>query len=300
VITNYPTITVLLATLNGVRFLDEQLASLNAQIGVHVEVYVNDDGSTDGTIEVLERWKELGLIVSIIKSNRLGTTRAFFKLLQECEKKSFVAFCDQDDIWEPKKLATQIQLCEESTPTLVFSRRKYCNASGKIIGVSPKLKKSPSFANALIENIAPGNTILLNSSAIKLVNSNTFLNAVHYDSWIYLLISAFGKCKYIYEPLVQYRIHENNQVGLQKFNLKAFKSSALQFVHQASYLSANLKRSLQEDNNLTLANFILVLQVKGIKQKIKVIWKAKFDRQRLIDQIGFKIVFYILIFKNKI
>jgi hypothetical protein len=74
----------------------------------------------------------------------------------------------------------------------------------------------------------------------------------------------------------------------------------LQFVHQASYLSANLKRSLQEDNNLTLANFILVLQVKGIKQKIKVIWKAKFDRQRLIDQIGFKIVFYILIFKNKI
>jgi glycosyltransferase involved in cell wall biosynthesis len=300
VFTGTPKVAVLLATFNGVSFLDEQLNSLNEQQDVEVEVFVIDDGSVDGTMKILETWKKKGLIVSIAEGNGLGSTKAFLRLLQECNEKPFIAFCDQDDIWEPNKLAMQIKLCEEDIPTIVFSRRKYLHSSGKSVGISSKLKKSPSFGNALIENIAFGNTVLLNLPAIKVVNTYVFPDIAHYDSWIYLLISNFGKCKNINEPLVHYRIHENNQVGLRKLSLKRFELSALHFIHQASYLSQVSKPALSEKNRLILANFISVLQAKGKGRKARAIWNTKFCRQRLIDQIGYKVIFLILVIKGKI
>jgi glycosyltransferase involved in cell wall biosynthesis len=295
-----PKVSVLLATFNGVSFLEGQLASLYEQQDVDIEVMVNDDGSTDGTMEILEVWKKKGLIISITESNGIGTTKAFLGLLQECEEKPFVAFCDQDDFWEPNKLEMQIKLCEKNIPVLVFSRRKYLNSSGQSVGSSPNLKKSPSFGNALIENIAPGNTVLLNSPAIKIINSYVFPDITHYDSWVYLLISNFGKCKLINETLVQYRIHENNQVGLRKLSLNKFESSALQFIHQASYFSQVSKQALSEKNELMLTNFISVLEAKGKGKKARAIWNTKFNRQRLIDQIVYKVIFLVLVIKGKI
>ena len=297
---NIPKVTVLLATFNGARFLDDQLTSLNEQQDVDVEVFANDDGSTDGTMELLEIWKSKGLIASISESNGLGSTKAFLRLLQECEKKPYVAFCDQDDIWEPHKLAIQIQHCKGDLPTLVFSRRKFIDSSGKSIGISHSLKKSPSFGNALIENIAPGNTVLLNSPAVKIVNAFISPEIAHYDSWILLLISAFGECKYISEPLIQYRIHGNNQVGLRRLKFNRFESSALQFINQAAYFSVESKQVLSEENILILANFITVLQAKNKAQKIKAILNSKFDRQRIFDRIGFKLIFFLLVSKGKI
>jgi glycosyltransferase involved in cell wall biosynthesis len=300
VIPNIPKVTVLLATFNGENFLDEQLNSLSEQQEVDIEVMVNDDGSTDGTVEILEAWKKKGLIISITKSKNLGSTKAFLNLLQECSKKPFIAFCDQDDIWEPNKLAMQIQLCEESIPVLVFSRRKYLDSSGQSIGISSTLKKGPSFENALIENIAPGNTLLLNSPAVNIINSYVLPNIVYYDSWIYLLISAFGKCKYISLPLVQYRIHENNQVGLGEFNFNKYESSALQYIHQANYFFQISNQGLSEESKLMLVNFISVLQATGRRQKVIAILNTKFKRQRLIEQIGIKVVFLLLVIKGKI
>jgi glycosyltransferase involved in cell wall biosynthesis len=54
-----PKATVLLTTFNGARFLEDQLTSLFGQQGVEVEIKVNDDGSTDGTLEILDKWKAL-------------------------------------------------------------------------------------------------------------------------------------------------------------------------------------------------------------------------------------------------
>ena len=99
---------------------------------------------------------------------------------------------------------------------------------------------------------------------------------------------------------MRYRIHENNQVGLRKLQLNRFESSALQFIHQASYLSEVSKQDLSEENQLLLNKFISVLQVNGKKQKAKVMLSTKLHRHRLIDQVGFKVVFLILIAKGKI
>jgi glycosyltransferase involved in cell wall biosynthesis len=295
-----PKVTVLLATFNGVRFLEEQLTSLFDQQGVDIEVKVNDDGSTDGTIEILDKWKAKGLNIYISQSSGLGPSRAFLTLLQSCDEKQFVAFCDQDDIWEANKLATQVQLCKTSRAFMAFSERKYIDSLGRVIGSSRKLKNLPTFENALIENIVPGNTIFLNSSAIKIINSYVSPSITHYDSWIYLLVSGFGRCEYISKPLVKYRLHENNQVGIRKFKVNRFETSALQFINQASYLSKVSKHVLSTENKLVLAKFIAVLQANGKLNKAKAIFSTKFHRQRFIDKIGFKVAFLLLIAKGKI
>jgi glycosyltransferase involved in cell wall biosynthesis len=295
-----PKVTVLLTTFNGVRFLEEQLTSLFGQQGVEIEIMVNDDGSTDGTIEVLDKWRAKGFNISVSQSKGLGPTRAFLSLLQSCGDKQFVAFCDQDDIWEPNKLVSQVQLCKTSRAFMSFSERTYIDSLGRVIGNSRKLRNQPTFENALIENIAPGNTIFLNSSAIELINSYVSPNITHYDSWIYLLVSGFGECEYISKPLVRYRLHENNHVGVGKFKVNRFETSALQFIHQASYLFKVSKHDLGAENTLALTKFTAALQTSGKVHKTKAIFRTKFNRQRFIDQIGFKVTFLLLIAKGKI
>jgi len=87
-------VTVLLATFNGERFLNEQIESILNQERVRVEIYVNDDGSTDRTPEILAKWTQSGHISKLTRSDRNGPTRAFLKLLALCEGKEFVAFSD--------------------------------------------------------------------------------------------------------------------------------------------------------------------------------------------------------------
>lgn len=299
-VNDYPKVTVLLTTLNGASFLDEQLASLSQQQAVSIEVYVNDDGSTDGTLGVLESWREKGLIVSLSHSRGKGSTKAFLDLLQLCGEKKYVAFCDQDDIWDLNKLSIQIAACSENSPVLVFSRRRYIDSLGKITGISLRPNKALSFESALCENIAPGNTVLLNSAAINVINSYTSPEVAHYDSWIYLLISAFGKCHYVDLPLVNYRIHENNQVGLRKLRFSFVQASILSFLNQAEYLSIHSERSLTESQRLILTQFTSLLSKNGEKQKLRNSLKVRIIRQRFIDEIGLRLVLFYLIAKGKI
>lgn len=291
---------VLLATFNGERFLEEQLESLDRQEDVCVRVWVNDDGSTDETLRILHQWQEKGLIMRISTTNKIGSTRAFLGLLSEHADSEFIAFCDQDDIWESKKLTTQMSNLEREIPMCVTSQRLYIDAVGKIIGESKKLRNSPSFENAMIENIAPGNTILINSLAINLINRYHNPPVKHYDSWIYLVLAFFGKVVYIEKPLLKYRIHEGNHVGIRKYDLRGFLDSAKNFTNQAKYLSKIIKMDVGQDTKPVLADFISICAKKSKVQKAFLIMKLKIQRQRRIDQMGMKAILLVLILTSKV
>ena len=286
-------VTVLLATFNGARFLEEQLTSLVAQLGIDVEVMVNDDGSTDGTLEILENWRAKGLIVSISHSTGLGSTRAFLKLLQSCDGKDFVAFCDQDDVWEKGKLISQICKLSGQSPQMVFSRRTYINEQNQNIGISPKIKRSVSFKNALIENSAPGNTQLLNRQAIRVINNLCSVNVHHYDSWIYLLINAFGECIYIDLPLVQYRIHSRNSVGLGRDDIFKILRAPDHYYNQALNFRHALT-SIGRDTKLDeVEKFLKLLEEPQRIRRLFQCFSPNFYRQKKLDQILMKCLIFI-------
>jgi glycosyltransferase involved in cell wall biosynthesis len=96
-----------MATYNGARFLEEQLASLAAQTRLPDELVVGDDASTDRTPEILERFSRTAAFpVRIYRNDRNGGfSDNFLNTARRCSG-DWIAFCDQDDVWLPHKLAT--------------------------------------------------------------------------------------------------------------------------------------------------------------------------------------------------
>lgn len=107
-----PCITVLLATYNGTRWLDEQLHSIVAQANVVVSIVASDDASTDGTPLRLTEWSTRAALTVLPPSGqRFGSAhRNFLRLIRDAPlgDADYVALADQDDVWLPGKLARAV------------------------------------------------------------------------------------------------------------------------------------------------------------------------------------------------
>src|SRR6266478_10074439 len=170
-----PTVTILLCTLNGERFLAEQLASLELQTFKNWKLIASDDGSWDRTKSILVAFQKSCQPgkVEIIDGPRRGATANF--LFQACAENlvsEYYAFCDQDDVWDADKLARAINVLEQtesSIPALYGSRTRLIDEAGNEIGFSPLFHRKPEFRSALVQSIAGGNTMVFNQKARKLV-----------------------------------------------------------------------------------------------------------------------------------
>ena len=98
-------VAILLATYNGEKYLREQIDSILKQNGVDLTLYVRDDGSTDGTIDLLKEYVVNTKAVKLDIGKNLGVGNSFMQLLYDCPNDfDFYAFSDQDDIWDENKL----------------------------------------------------------------------------------------------------------------------------------------------------------------------------------------------------
>jgi glycosyltransferase involved in cell wall biosynthesis len=100
-------ISIAMATYNGERHLHAQLESLAAQTLRPLELVVTDDGSTDGTMAIVEKFRRTAPFPVRVFSNkqRLNYTKNFLRAASLCQG-DWIAFCDQDDVWLEHKLAT--------------------------------------------------------------------------------------------------------------------------------------------------------------------------------------------------
>ena len=100
-------VAILLGTYNGERFLEAQLDSLESQTARHWKLYVSDDGSTDATLDIIQRYQSKWSADKI--QYQLGPQKGFAQnfLSLACDpdiKADYFAFCDQDDVWLPEKI----------------------------------------------------------------------------------------------------------------------------------------------------------------------------------------------------
>jgi glycosyltransferase involved in cell wall biosynthesis len=192
--------TALLCTLNGERFLAQQLASLEWQTFKNWRLIASDDGSSDRTKSILlafQRYSEPGK-VEIIDGPRRGAPANF--LFQACAENlasEYYAFCDQYDLWEADKLSRAINVLEQGDPGILAfygSRTRLIDEDGNEIGFSPFFPKRPEFRSTLVQSIAGGNTMVFNQKARELlVFCGADMDVPSHDSWLYQVTSALRR-----------------------------------------------------------------------------------------------------------
>lgn len=217
------TVTILLSTYNGEKYLSEQLDSLLAQQGVVVRILVRDDGSTDRTLEILEHYKARFSDCIFIKCGlHKGFSGSFLALALDAGDSDYYAFCDQDDVWAADKLQTAVSKIDSSSdiPQMYFSNALLVNSSLRPIKKFHRdFSFPPMLSMRLTDNPAPGCTMVFNKKARDLFVKADESRLVYYDYWMYLLCSYLGLVVYDNSCMVLYRQHNSNVMGYRKRNI---------------------------------------------------------------------------------
>ena len=209
---------VLLPVFNGERYIAELVDSLGRQEHGPVSLLVRDDGSNDGTLDVLNEAAAVwDLPVRLAKPGpRLGPFRSFLQLLAEADPDvDLIAFADQDDVWLPDKLARAVQALEPlSSPACYGSAVQVTDAELRPLTRTAAPPGGPSFLHALVEAIAPVSTMVLPQATRRLLVGRMPDAHVYPDLWFYQICSALGCFVYDPQPTLLYRQHDSNALGL--------------------------------------------------------------------------------------
>lgn len=214
-------VAVLMGVYNGSRFLREQLHSIGLQTVSQIDLWVSDDGSTDSSPGILDtcksEWTKGGFFV--VDGPQNGFSENFRSLMRNDKVDAdYVAFSDQDDIWDPDKLEVAIcalSQCDPDRPALYGGRTRIIDEAGGVLGRSPHFRRRPGFGNAIVQNIAGGNTMVVNRAAWAVLSESARRTSfVSHDWWCYIIISGCGgSVTYDPEPRIGYRRHGGNLVG---------------------------------------------------------------------------------------
>ncbi|MCD5398005.1 glycosyltransferase family 2 protein [candidate division NPL-UPA2 bacterium] len=295
-------VQVLLSTYNGQKYLKELMDSVLNQDYLNLEILVRDDGSSDDTLNILTRYSDLKN-VQVLRGKNLGVIKSFFKLLQlSSPDAEYVAFCDQDDVWEEDKISRAISLLGEyskSIPTMYCSRVTIVDEKLKTIGYSQIPKHKPSFNNALVQNIAAGCTMIINDATRQLITRKfPLLSSVGmYDWWIYQVVSAFGKVIYDDKYKILYRQHSLNVIGEKSGFVGPWVEKIRRFLKQGGIPLVTIQAKefgriyrafLPENKRAVLDRFMN--ERKTFLNRFQYAVNGEVYRQSKIDDIIFKIL----------
>lgn len=218
-----PSVAVLLATYNGASCIKEQLESYLSQSRPPDLILVSDDGSTDDTLALIETFRKSHpeICLRITQGPRRGSAKNFLSLLQNTpDWIDVVALSDQDDVWLPDKLERGLTALSETShgsEILLYCARTFeCDAELNHARLSRGITRPPAFRHALVQNIAGGNTMMLNRPALDLVRAagREVAKLVVHDWWIYQIVTgAGGRVIFDPRPVLLYRQHGGNLIG---------------------------------------------------------------------------------------
>jgi glycosyltransferase involved in cell wall biosynthesis len=255
-----PETTVVLATYNGERYITEFLGSLVAQTYRDFDVVVSDDGSTDKTISIIESFHSR-LDISILKSATNVGASLNFSRATKMATGHFVAFADQDDIWQPDKLLLMVNLMKTRgnlEPRLIFCDLEIVDENLHMISASFFSGKKSSACghidDFIISSHIPGCAMLVNRPLLELGMPVPPLFRMH-DWWFAIVAAAFGTITFLDRPMVRYRQHANNTIGAQaKVEKNSFGSRMRRLVMAPQAVLADRIRPLREQADMIKKN----------------------------------------------
>lgn len=231
-----PDISVAMCTYNGAQYIVEQLESIAAQTLLPAEIVVSDDGSTDGTVALLKQtWERLAehssgvrkvKLTVLTNKTSLGVTKNFEQAIAATTR-PYIFLADQDDIWFPARLETEIAQLKAGAG-FVFGDAQLINESGEPLGHSlfEALALSNSERTGIVShpvdvlikrNIVTGATAAFSRSVFE--KATPFPVGWVHDEWLAMVAALTGERFAVTESLIGYRQHSSNQIGVKKNTL---------------------------------------------------------------------------------
>ncbi len=297
-----PTVHILLATCNGELYLREQLKSIEIQTYPFWTLTVSDDGSTDKTLAIIESFsKRVTQNIFILNGPKLGSsTTNFFHLINNAvieDTKDLYAFCDQDDVWYNEKLeravAWHAHHCAKAT-RLYCGRTEIVDKHLNFICYSPNIRCEPSFDNALVENIASGNTMVFDQTILLRLQKINPKHSVWHDWTTYLVATGLGGIVFFdYESCLLYRQHDSNIIG-QNNSISSVLHSLIPNIigRYRRRLDTNqqalidLYIFLSPTSKETFDDFIAMRNSHSRIRKIIMLYKSPIKRQKIIAKVA--------------
>ena len=214
-----PHVVILLAAYNGAGMIRAQMESFLTQTHDNWSLLISDDGSTDDTRAIVRDFAKRNSRrrITLIRGPQNGSAQNFLSLLRAAGDAPFVAFSDQDDVWLPSKLERALAaLLGKKTACVYGSRTIIADHALTPLRPSPLFRRPKSFANALVQNVTGGNTMVLNRAALDVLQpaSRAARHVVAHDWWCYQMVTGIGgQLIYDAKPSLLYRQHLGNQIG---------------------------------------------------------------------------------------
>lgn len=225
-----PTVSVVVTTYNGAAYIARQLQSIAAQTYAPFEIIISDDGSTDDTLQELQRLAKTISFQLFTRSVPLGINTNLAFTLQKCSG-DLIAIADQDDVWDLEKIHVLVNALGDKDA--IFSNSSIIDEHDQPLGESlierllngakPSIEKAP--LRLMFKNVVSGHALLLRRPLLK--SAIPFVDEYLYDQQIAIAATLGNGIAYLDRALVLHRQHMNNSCNkfiAQESEIKAVKA----------------------------------------------------------------------------
>ena len=270
-------VVVLLSSYNGEKYLREQIDSILNQTNVLVQLIVRDDGSKDNTINILREYKGLGFLDYYTGKN-LGPIWSFMDLIYNAPKCEYYALADQDDVWNSRKLETAITYLNDKSPALYYHAMDVVDENLNSYDYyyrDEKYSKSLEYSCMYGDEIA-GCTMVFNYKLLECIKKYKPSFLTMHDGWIHrVCLCVHGKIYCDQTPLIQYRQHSSNTVGMKK---RTFNDKIMMIVNKNpkfSRLALEMLKGYKKNLYMSEEDFLIrASNYKSLKNRFYLLGKA--------------------------
>ncbi len=211
-------ILVVMSTYNGEQYAEEQIESIVGQRDVEVDLLIRDDGSVDHTCQVIEQCMERYSNIHLIRGENVGYRSSFFDTLVAAHGKSYdyYAFSDQDDVWEPKKLARAVYALNRRNKKIMLYASALCvvdeNLNFMYNNTFERLRIG--YGSALTRQRLPGCTMVFSPGLLELCRKFKIMpdtpKLLGHDGIVYCVcLLCGGDVIYDKKSYINYRRHSD-------------------------------------------------------------------------------------------
>lgn len=285
-------ISVALCTYNGERFLNAQIDSILDQHLPVDEIIACDDGSTDGTLNILNSYQQKypDIFKIYVNPSNLKSVKNFEKAISLCSN-DIIFLSDQDDIWEKNKTESYISYFNAYPLTMVICSNGYLiDEKGTLQEQYYTLWDIPYLLNnkninyyhmlATVGNIATGASMAVRKSFVKEIIPFPEVENLHHDEWIAIAAAEKQNFAFLNEKLFRYRLHADQQVGGVCFPKNASEKEKLHHKFDPNYpltsfRDLKVKIRTLNDKQKRLENFLKTQHNQTVKRWLELIKSEK-------------------------